>query len=202
MEEKIAKIISVLFHPLLIPSYTFLILFNLNSYISLIIPYSAKMLMISMVFITTCLFPLLFVFMMKRRGIVKTLQMNTREERVYPFSVTAIFYFLAYHLLKQLQISDVYYIFLLGSALLVIIALLINFYWKISIHMISMGGMLGAFIGISFRLEIELITIIALSVLISGAVGFARLRLSSHEPIQIYTGFLSGVLVMLLIFLL
>jgi len=202
MEEKIAKIISVLFHPLLVPSYTFFVLFNINSYISFIIPYSAKMLMISMVFITTCLFPLLFVFMMKRRGIVKSLQMNTREERVYPFSVTAIFYFLAYHLLKQLQISDVYYIFLLGSALLVIIALLINFYWKISIHMISMGGMLAAFIGISFRLEIELITIIALSVLISGAVGFARLRLSSHEPIQIYTGFLSGVLVMLLIFLL
>ena len=90
MEEKIAKIISVVFHPMLIPSYTILILFNINNYISLLIPFSAKLLILGMVFITTFLFPILFIFIMKRKEIVKTLQKETREEREYLFAVTAI----------------------------------------------------------------------------------------------------------------
>ncbi|MCD4788715.1 MAG: hypothetical protein K8R37_01850 [Bacteroidales bacterium] len=201
MEEKIAKIISVVFHPMLIPSYTILILFNINNYISLLIPFSAKLLILGMVFITTFLFPILFIFIMKRKGIVKTLQMETREERIYPFAVTAIFYFLSYYMLKQLHISDIYYLFLLGATFLIIIALLITFYWKISVHMIGIGGMLGALIGISFRINVDFVILIALTVLCSGIVGFARLKLNAHKPLQIYTGFLSGVIIMLLVFL-
>ena len=201
MQEKIAKIISFVFHPMLIPSYTILILFNINNYISLLIPFSAKLLILGMVFITTFLFPLLFIFIMKRKGIVKTLQMETREERVYPFAVTAIFYFLSYYMLKQLHISDIYYLFLLGATLLIIIALLITFYWKISVHMIGIGGMLGALIGISFRINVDFVILIALTVLCSGIVAFARLKLNAHKPLQIYTGFLSGVIIMLLVFL-
>ncbi|MBC8487827.1 MAG: PAP2 family protein [Bacteroidetes bacterium] len=201
MEEKIAKIISVVFYPMLIPSYTILILFNINNYISLLIPFSAKLLILGMVFITTFLFPILFIFIMKRKGIVKTLQMETREERIYPFAVTAIFYFLSYYMLKQLHISDIYYLFLLGATFLIIIALLITFYWKISVHMIGIGGMLGALIGISFRINIDFVILIALTVLCSGIVGFARLKLNAHIPLQIYTGFLSGVIIMLLVFL-
>lgn len=201
MEEKIAKIISVVFHPMLIPSYTILILFNINNYISLLIPFSAKLLILGMVFITTFLFPILFIFIMKRKGIVKTLQMETREERIYPFAVTAIFYFLSYYMLKQLHISDIYYLFLLGATFLIIIALLITFYWKISAHMIGIGGMLGALIGISFRINVDFVFLIALIVLCSGIVGFARLKLNAHKPLQIYSGFLSGVIIMLLVFL-
>ncbi len=201
MEEKIAKIISVVFHPMLIPSYTILILFNINNYISLLIPFSAKLLILGMVFITTFLFPILFIFIMKRKGIVKTLQMETREERIYPFAVIAIFYFLSYYMLKQLHISDIYYLFLLGATFLIIIALLITFYWKISVHMIGIGGMLGALIGISFRINVDFVILIALTVLCSGIVGFARLKLNAHKPLQIYTGFLSGVIIMLLVFL-
>jgi len=201
MEDKIAKIISVVFHPMLIPFYTILILFNINSYISLLIPFSARLLILGMVFTTTFLFPLLFIFIMKRKGIVKTLQMETKEERVYPFAVTAIFYSLSYYMLKQLHISDIYYLFLLGATFLIIIALLITFYWKISVHMIGIGGMLGALIGISFRINVDFVFLIALTVLCSGIVGFARLKLNAHKPLQIYTGFLSGVIIMLLVFL-
>ena len=104
-------------------------------------------------------------------------------------------------MLKQLHISDIYYLFLLGATFLIIIALLITFYWKISVHMIGIGGMLGALIGISFRINVDFVILIALTVLCSGIVGFARLKLNTHKPLQIYTGFLSGVIIMLLVFL-
>jgi len=201
MEEKTAKIISIVFHPLLIPTFTTLILFNINSYISLLIPYGAKLLILAMIFITTFLFPLLFIVIMKRRGIIKTLQIETREERVYPFAITAIFYFISYNMVRQLQISEIYHLFLLGSTILIIIALLINFYSKISIHMIGVGGLLGFLIGLSLRTNTDLLVFIFLIILIAGIIGFARLKLSAHKPVQIYSGFIVGAFIMLIIFL-
>jgi membrane-associated phospholipid phosphatase len=38
-------------------------------------------------------------------------------------------------------------------------------------------------------------------VLLSGFVGFARLKLKAHEPMQIYAGYLIGFAVMLTVFL-
>ncbi|MCD4745389.1 MAG: hypothetical protein K8R58_03735 [Bacteroidales bacterium] len=201
METKIAKTISYIFHPLIIPSYILLLLFNLNSYFSLLISPSAKLMILGMIFTITFILPLLSIFIFLKKGLVKTIQMETKEERVYPFIITAIFYYLAYYLLKQLQLSPVFYLFILGSTLLIIITLFINFYWKISIHMIAVGGMLGTFLGLSLILNIDITFLISLIILCAGFVGFARLKLNTHKPPQIYSGFLLGAAFMLLLFI-
>jgi len=202
MQEKIPKIISLIFHPLLIPSYLFISVFNMNSYVSLLIPTTAKFLIFSLVFITTFLFPLLIILIMKRRGLIKSLQMESKEERVYPFLLTGIFFFLSYYMLKQIQISEVFHLFLLGITILVFLSLLINFFSKISIHMVGIGGMAGALTGISIRINLDLVLLISFTILLAGFIGFARLKLKSHQPIQIYTGYLLGFLFMAGIYLL
>ncbi len=201
MEKKIAGTISIVFHPMLIPTYATLIFFNLNSYISQIIAFKFKWLILGMIFITTFLFPALFIFILMTRGVIKSLQMETREERVYPFMITALFYFLSFYMIRRIPISDVYQLFLLGSAILIAIGMFINFYSKISIHMIGTGGLLGAVIGLSVHLNIGFISLIIVLILISGLTGFARLKLNAHSPGQIYSGFLTGLIIMLLIFL-
>lgn len=202
MQEKIPKIISLIFHPLLIPSYLFISVFNMNSYVSLLIPTTAKFLIFFLVFITTFLFPLLIILIMKRRGLIKSLQMESKEERVYPFLLTGIFFFLSYYMLKQIQISEVFHLFLLGITILVFLSLLINFFSKISIHMVGIGGMAGALTGISIRINLDLVLLISFTILLAGFIGFARLKLKSHQPIQIYTGYLLGFLFMAGIYLL
>lgn len=202
MELKIAKIVSVLFHPLLIPTYTTLLLFNLNSYIAFQIPYQAKLLILGMIVITTFFFPVLFILIMKRRGMIKSLHMENREERLYPFIITAIFYFLTYQMIRQLQISDVYKLFTLGSAILILISMVVNFFMKISIHMVGIGGMLGALIGLSLHFNLNMIYSIILIIFVSGVIGYSRLKLNAHKPIQIYIGFLSGAIVMSLVLML
>ena len=147
MEEKLAKIFSVIFQPLLIPSITLFLLFNLNNYIALIIPTSARQMILGMVFIVTFVFPVLMMFILYKRKVIRSFNMSTREERILPLFITGIFYFMAYHIIKQLQIDEIYQRVFLGSAFLVLIALVISFIWKISIHMIGMGGILGVFIG-------------------------------------------------------
>ncbi|MCK4360166.1 MAG: hypothetical protein KAV70_00355, partial [Bacteroidales bacterium] len=168
MEIKVSKILSVVFHPLLIPTYTLLIIFNLNVFFSMIIPQAAKWQILGMIFLITFLFPLFMMILFQRIGIIKSLYMKTKEERTLPYLMTIIFYYLASYLLKQLQISPIFYYFILGATFLIIITLIINFFWKISIHMIGVGGMLGILMGLSFLFMIDIPFLIILLVLCSG----------------------------------
>ena len=201
METKIAKILSLVFFPLLIPTYTLLIIFNINVYFSMIIPQLAKLQILGMVFLITFIFPLFMMILFQRIGIIKSLYMKTKEERTLPYLMTIIFYYLASYLLKQLQISPIFYYFILGATFLIIITLIINFFWKISIHMIGIGGMLGTLMGLSFLWMIDIPFLIILLVLCSGITGYARLKLNAHNPAQIYSGFLLGTSFMLFLFL-
>jgi hypothetical protein len=196
MEQKIAKFISVVLHPLLIPTYTFAILFNQKYYFSLIIPYQIKFLIIGVIFITTFLIPVSFVMIMLRRKMIGSLNMENRDERLAPLIVTAVFISLAWYMVSQLNISRIFPLFLLGSGIAVIATILINLKEKISLHMVGIGGMLGAFIGISVRFNIDMTYIIAGIILLSGFVGFARLAANAHTQSEVYKGFFTGLLIM------
>ncbi len=198
MTDKLAKVISLVFHPLLMPSILTIILFNLPNYTSLLIPFDAKLIIIAMVFVLTLVFPVLFIFILKQKGMISSIYLASREERVYPFVITAMFNFTAYYLIRQTQIPNVFYLFLLGSAVLILVCLVINFREKISIHMAGSGGLTGALIGISLRLDIAMTGLIIAVIFISGWIGFARLQLQAHQPRQIYAGFVCGMIVMLI----
>ena len=167
----------------------------------MIIPQLAKLQILGMVFLITFIFPLFMMILFQRIGIIKSLYMKTKEERTLPYLMTIIFFYLTSYLLKQIQISPIFYYFILGATFLIIITLIINFFWKISIHMIGIGGMLGTFMGLSFLWMIDISFLIILLVLCSGITGFARLKLNAHNPAQIYSGFLLGTSFMLFLFL-
>ena len=201
METKLAKIISYLFQPLLIPTFTLLILFSLNSYLSLMIPAQARKILLWIVFLTTFVFPLIFILILYKRGLIKSVNMGEKEERIFPLLITGIFYFLAYYVVRQTNLDVIYQRLFLGSTLLIGLALAVSFYWKISMHMIGVGGLLGALIGINLIGYVDLTFFILLSTFVSGLVGFARLKLKAHTPSQVYVGFLAGFLLMLGLFL-
>lgn len=201
MEDKFAKIISVILFPIFFPSYVILILFYFNNFNTFQVALSAKFMVFSIVLITTCIFPLLFIFIMKRKGMIKSIQMETKEERVFPLIITTIFFFMAYYMLKEIEVLNLFLYFLVGSTVLLIITLLINFFTKISIHMIGVGGMTGALLGLALSLHADILALILLSILLSGLTGYARMKLKAHNQAQIYGGFLCGFFVMLAIFL-
>ncbi|MCB2219801.1 MAG: hypothetical protein KQI35_05340 [Bacteroidetes bacterium] len=200
MEFRLAKIISVLLQPLLIPSYTLLVIFNLNNYIALIIPPQYRQIILGIVVVTTFLFPALFILILYRRRVIKTLHMDQREERIIPLLITSIFFFLAYNLIRRIQLDEVYLRMFLGSFLSVVMALIISLFWKISMHMMGVGGFVGALIGVSQVIPVDLALWVMITVFLSGMTGFARLKLKAHTPMQVYAGFLGGMLVMLLVF--
>lgn len=202
MENKIARFLSILFHPLLMPTYAMILLLNLQVYFAMVIPDSGKWRLIGMVFLLTFVFPTIMSLFFIRLKIIKSLEMRTREERVFPFIMTGLFFYLTYFLFKSLNISPVYTYFVIGATFLVVLALIINFFWKISIHMMAIGGMFGTFLGVSLVFFVSLPATIISLVAVAGLTGYARLKLDTHSPAQVYSGFLIGAIVMLGLFLL
>lgn len=201
VETGIARLLSAIFHPMLVTTYALIILFNLQAYFVVGIPLKAKWMIGVLVFILTGLLPMLLTLLMARLGIIKSLHLEQREERIWPFIITAMLYYLAFYLLRQLDLSPVFIAFMLGAFVTVVVGLLISFFWKISVHMIGMGGLVGAFTGLSLKLMIDMPLIIMVLIILSGLTGFARLKLQAHTPMQVLGGFLSGFVIFTLLFL-
>jgi hypothetical protein len=203
MELRIAKAISYIFHPLFIPFYTILVLLNSDSFLSLMIPLKGKLLLAGIVLFTTVLLPLFTSLLLIRMKIIHSIFPKTRAERIYLLLNVAIFYYLTYYLLKGTHVSIVFNYFMLGSTFLVICSLMVTFFFRISLHMIATGGLLGGLIGLTFLHSVDLTGSILVMILLAGVIGSARLLIiDSQKPAEVYYGFLMGITVMFLLFIL
>ena len=70
---------------------------------------------------------------------------------------------------------------------------------KISAHSAAVGGLIGGFIGISFRLQENPLFILSFLILMAGMVGTSRLILLKHTHSEIYAGFTLGFVILNLI---
>ena len=199
MPKTIAKIISILFNPLLIPTYGILILFTTDSYFSML-PFEAKKVVFIIVFISTCLLPLAFIPLFLYQNLIHNFEMKSTRERIIPFAVIAFLYLLGYFLLLQMKVPDTIANIILGGAFTIFITLLITLRWKISAHMAGIGALFGLLLTLSFTLKSDLTLFIALALLASGLVGTSRMVLKYHAPAQIYSGFALGMGVLILTF--
>lgn len=197
-----AKILSVLFHPLLFPTIGIFILFNSGSVLEFL-PLQAKKIIFLVVGVCTIILPLTFVPFFIFQKIIKNVQMKNNRERLIPLFVTSVLYIFCYYLLVRLGAPYTISKFILVAASTVIILFILSFKWKISAHMMALGGLTGALIAISFTLSVNLEYFIIASVFMSGLIGYSRLKLNSHKQYQIYIGWLMGVFnaLMILFFL-
>jgi membrane-associated phospholipid phosphatase len=188
-----AKIISTLFHPLIMPVLGLLIIFNTDSYINYAIPMELKEAVITLVGTSTFIIPLLISLLLLNRKLINSLEMETQKERVIPYAFTIIFYVFTLYMLNKAPIPPIIFNFVIGATLSVIIAFIVNIKWKISAHMIGIGGLLGALICFSIMLEIYITPFIIIALLVAGLVGSSRLLLKAHSQLQIYAGFAVGM---------
>lgn len=187
----LAKIISYIFHPFLMPAIGVFIILNTKNYISAILS-GLEIYLYGIVFTFTLLLPIIFALILLKLNLISSLQMTSRIERQYPLIMTTIFYMFNYYMIVKFQLPQLINQFFLSLTICVVLALLINFKWKISTHMIGIGGIVGLLFALSERLSIDVGFWIICAILISGFIGFARLKLNTHTSSQIYTGFLIG----------
>jgi hypothetical protein len=197
MEEKFARVISYIFHPIFYPLFCLILLFNIRTAANFDFVWEAQLMILAFVAVTTIIFPLLMIFLMKRQHFIRSYQMESRQERLLPYLITAIFYFLAYNLFCQMQLHSIYISYILGAAFILVVVVLISLRWKVSTHMAGIGGVFGMTISVSFILSVNLMFAIMVIAVVAGIIGFARLRLNTHNPAEVYAGFIVGTIVMM-----
>jgi len=186
----IARVTSLVFHPLLIPTIGFLLLFNSDFYFS-ILPWNVKRYMLLVVFMSTCVLPVISILILSLSPKFD-LNMEKNTDRVLPLFISSISYYLGYLLLKRLPVFPVYNVLLIGAVLVQIALIPISMRWKISAHAAAIGGLFGGILGLSFRLQENPVFLLSLLILSAGLVATSRLILEKHTQSQVYAGFLTG----------
>lgn len=190
----IARVISIVFHPLLIPTLGFLLLLNSGFYFALL-PWSVKRFMLLTIFISTCILPAISILILALSPKFD-INMEKSADRILPLILSSIFYYTGYLVLERLPVFPVYNLFLIASVLVQIALIVVSLKWKISAHSAAIGALLGGIIALSFRLQNNPVLILSLLILVAGLVGTSRLVLLKHTSSQVYAGFLLGFLIM------
>lgn len=192
METRIAKIISYIFHPLLMSTYGFTFIFFTNNFISTFISTDRKLIILSVTFLFTFLLPTINALILLKMGRIQSLEMDSPQERIIPYSSTAMYYFALYYLFYSAEFPSIFKIVILGAGISILLTFIINFKWKISAHMVGIGGLAGAALGIIYRMQLDVQLALIGIIFFSGIVAYARLKLNAHTPAQVYTGFVVG----------
>jgi membrane-associated phospholipid phosphatase len=202
MEKKFAKLISIILHPLLSPFYALLFFYNIPFLLFNRFNTSIKILIAAYIFFMTFFVPAMLILMLKKNKAIKSLQMESRQERMLPLAIMSIIYYITYYFLKNLEIINIYCLFLLGITLITLLTLIINFYSKISLHMIGIGGLSGTYLGLLLTFPGTNIIFFYLIIIISGIVAYSRIVLTNHTVRQLFYGYLLGFsMIFVLIFL-
>ena len=181
------------------PTYGFAIIFFTKNYISTCTPPRIKLLIIGITFLFTFLLPTINALILLRIGRIRSLEMETTSERVIPYGSAVLYYFALFYLFFNADFPSIFKILILGAAISILLTMLINYRWKISAHTIGIGGLTGAALGIIYRLQLDMHYVLMLLLFLSGVIGYARLKLKAHSPAQVYSGFLLGFSIELLL---
>ena len=170
---------------------------------------SKSVLLLVSVFASTFLIPGLGVALMKPLGLIKSLELREKQERIGPYIVAAVFYLWLFKNLATNPVTPLLFTkFVFGTTIGLFFAFFINIFTKISAHATGMGGFVAMLIITAFEWPtlmagfsafggvcyISLLWLIAAGVLVAGLVGTARLALDAHTPADLWRGYAAGVL--------
>ena len=189
---RLAEFVSRILHPLWMPFYAMLLLWFVEPMVNIAIPANYLPRLSLLVFLYTALLPLIFALVLRKLGLIKSLEMETAKERRFPYLFTAVCYFLCYFQMAGNHALGLYALVLLGAAVSILALLLVNLRVKVSAHLVGVGGTAGVFAGLQWSLGLNYGILVAALVLVAGLLASARLRLKAHSEAEVYVGFILG----------
>jgi hypothetical protein len=192
----LAGLFSFVFHPLFVPLYVvaFLIRYHPSYFSGFSDDTKLKLLLTTG--LNTVFFPAFAILLMKGLGFIRSVFLHTQQDRIGPYLSSMIFYFWMARIFFKFQpeLSPVLASFMTGVFLTTVVGLLSNIYYKISMHAMGWGSVIGIFLIIMNSHTMLMTWPLSIAFLITGLVCSSRLLISDHSPKEIYGGLLVGVL--------
>ena len=187
----IAQILSVIFHPLLVPVYALL---QMN-FMPFFYPGgdSLRHVLIFGSMFTLVVPPVIWYFLLYKLKVIDSLKATTRKERNWPYVFTILSYLLVSVICYFLKVDYGFSVLWQGAMLTLLAVFIVNLFWKISAHATGMGSWTGMLLFLSIYNEFSLLFQIIVVILSSGLIGWSRLKLEAHTPLQVFFGYLLGL---------
>ena len=196
---KTAKIISIIGHPIFHPTWMMILL--LLSGITRFTP-GNDWTFLTITLSMTCMLPILVIVMLKKWHFIESYEMDERDDRLGPLFIMVLFLFVTLRFFNKMPLFSIYNFYLTTVIVTTILAFVITFFWKISLHALGWGNLTAClFIMTTVSMRLYLLYFLG-SVVISGIVAAARLKLKSHSNAQIYSGFAMGFATVIVVYFL
>lgn len=191
----VARILSYIFHPLFIPVFLAAYIIYVHPYLFASLTEKQKAIRLISIFIITAFFPAVTVFLLWRLKFANSIFLRTQKERIIPYVTSIIYFFWAFYVNKNLPVNPPELsFFFLGLFVSTSIALILNNYFKISMHGLGAGGAVAYIICLALVSAHPLGTLVAMVTILGGLVCTSRLIISDHHPMEIYWGVFIGAI--------
>ena len=189
-----ANFLSTVFTPLLMPTYGIFLALWVS--VLCLLPYGTRVTTIFMCMGITCILPLIFLSVLRHFKLVKDLHVNVHEQRLLPYLFTTLCYAIAAYYLFFKHSPQWLVMFMVGSALTVLVMALINLKWKISAHLAGIGGIIALIyqIHVMGLSAFDLFWLLSTIIILAGMLGSSRLILRRHSIWQVLAGVIVGFL--------
>jgi hypothetical protein len=192
-----AKVISFLFHPLLMATYLFAMLAWI--FPSALSPISVEghRTFVLLIFLVTFLLPAFNIGLFKVLGTIQSLAMVERKERILPFMfITTIYCVITYLLYSRsrMDLNDNFMRLMIVIDLLVLVATVCTFFFKISVHSMGIWGLIGMLVLLTKMTALNSLLYVSLAlILLAGIIMSARLQLGVHTSREVMWGSIVGL---------
>ena len=192
----IAKILSLVFYPLFVPTYGIALFCYVWSVQAIQpVPRVWTAIAVTGTLVFTCVLPISAIWIMMQRGKVKDMQIADSRERTMPYVYTLCgFAFWSYLMVAVLKAPIYLGLVCVGAIVAIGIVMLVNKYWKISAHLTGIGGFFGGlmsyFLGVG---NVPSWGTLSLCLIVSLLLMCSRVYLKAHTSAQVCAGWLLGL---------
>jgi len=197
-----AKFISAVFHPFLMPLFTMFLLRHFDVFLS---NRTDVFIYLTLIIVIITFATGASIILMRKRGLISDLDIRNRSERFTPFIIVLGYYVIAYILTLELTgivIPVLYRSLMLGLVVSILTGLIVTMRFKLSMHLLAIGGVLASVIYVGIINETSDVNWISSIVIASGLLAWSRLELKAHTLKEVYVGFSVGFLCMLSVLML
>lgn len=187
----IARIISFIFFPLLIPIYATLLIFDMKIFTYYPTPYVEAAQRTIVIF--GIILPCVSFIILKVVKAISDIHLPRKEERVAPYLCIAFCYLCCAYLLYRNAMPQWVVDMTLSVSVMITLESIISQFWRISGHASSMGMLVGSITVAGYFTYTNVNTLFCILLLLTGIVGSARMYLNRHTAEQLIAGFLFGM---------
>ena len=157
-------------------------------------PWLFRLVVLFIVYFFTVLLPVLMTFLYRKLLGWRLQELRERHKRFVPYTIHFLSYLCCMYLLDSMHMPRFITAILFVSLLVQTCCIIINMFWKVSMHSAGSGAVIGALVAYSGIFGFNPIWWLCGAILVSGCVMTSCMVLLQHSLAQVLVGTMVGVI--------